>query len=260
MHIPSTTRISIKQAFRFSWRTCIANLRFFVPIIVGFILLGAIADMAERHQGALASFGNLLASVAQFVLMIGVINLSLRLVRKESITWRDLWVPSRILPFLAASITFAVPFIIALLAYVVFFFRVIPHGLLSLTQTGIVVSTMGIYAIIGCFFLMMLGFLYYLSFFFYQIVAVDEGLWPLRVFKRAREITRDNRRFLVVFLVVLGVFNILGAMTIIGLFITVPLSLMMTVYVYERLRKHALGQSSEFPVPQPPEIAPTVEA
>jgi uncharacterized membrane protein len=70
----------------------------------------------------------------------------------------------------------------------------------------------------------------------YGYVIVDRGLGPIDALKRSAAITHGARLALFGFAIVLMLLNIVGALALlIGLFVTIPISMVAMAYVYRKL-------------------------
>lgn len=77
----------------------------------------------------------------------------------------------------------------------------------------------------------------------YLIVEKDMGV--MEALKKSAELTKGSRNNLFLFTILVALINILGALVfVIGLFATIPTTMMAMVYVYKKL-------SSESPSPEP---------
>jgi uncharacterized membrane protein len=67
-------------------------------------------------------------------------------------------------------------------------------------------------------------------------LVIDKNLGPLEAIKGSWKITRGNVWNLFFLSILLGLINLLGLLClVIGLFITVPLSMLATAFVYRKL-------------------------
>lgn len=143
--------------------------------------------------------------VVSVFVSLGLINFSLSAHDNiETVTIGDLWNPAPFWRFLGAYILVALTIFVGLLLFV------IP----------------GIIASLG------LGFAPYL--------AIDRALGPVDAYQGSWQITKGNKlQLLLLFLALLGL-NILGALAlIVGLLVTVPLSLIATAHAYRVLEARA---------------------
>jgi uncharacterized membrane protein len=105
-------------------------------------------------------------------------------------------------------------------------------------------------SVVSFILLIIPGILFMLTFGFYGYIIADEiGIGPVAAFKHSAVITKDNRWQLFFFgLTLLGI-NILGALALgVGLFITVPISMLATGFVYRWLSDRASHLAPATPV------------
>jgi uncharacterized membrane protein len=67
-------------------------------------------------------------------------------------------------------------------------------------------------------------------------LIVDKNLGPIEAIKKSWSVTRGNTWNLFFFGILLGLINILGMVCLlVGLFITIPLGMLATTFVYRKL-------------------------
>jgi len=98
--------------------------------------------------------------------------------------------------------------------------------------------------LIGTVFLVVPGVIAALMFFYTGYIVVDKGTGPLEALKQSHAITDGAKWDLFLFSLALLVVNFIGAMVVIvGLLVSVPVSLMASVYVYRRLSPAAAEEA-----------------
>ena len=99
---------------------------------------------------------------------------------------------------------------------------------------------LGIITFIGFVLLIIPGIYFLLTYLFAPIIAIDSGLTIYESFTESARITKGNKMKLILLLLTLGLSNILGAMAlIVGLLVSIPVSMLAYVHVYRTLRKVA---------------------
>ncbi|AZR73372.1 hypothetical protein BBF96_08240 [Anoxybacter fermentans] len=82
------------------------------------------------------------------------------------------------------------------------------------------------------------GIIWWIKFRFFSYFIVDKGFGPIKALKKSSEITRDVKLDLFLFEVLLRFINVVGALClVVGLVITVPVTLVANAYVYRELLK-----------------------
>ena len=97
---------------------------------------------------------------------------------------------------------------------------------------------------IGFFLLFFPGVIWALKYQFFGYLIVEKGMSPMEALRKSGNITYGKKWFLLLFWIVLLCLNILGAIVAgIGLLVTIPVSLLATVYIYKKLsEKHTTNQ------------------
>jgi hypothetical protein len=91
--------------------------------------------------------------------------------------------------------------------------------------------------VLGGFILLIIpGFIFAIMFQFWSCLMLDQRLGPVEALKRSRSITRGVKWKLFAFALLMWAINLLGTLACcIGLFATLPLTLVATVWVYRQL-------------------------
>jgi uncharacterized membrane protein len=197
------SNFSKKEAISYGFKLAKENLFFFVVLFVIVILVSAVISILSRlaaHEPAFAFVLWLLQTIINLVIGIGVINICLKFLDNKKPKYKDLFYYKPIVNYVLASIV---------------------EGL-------IVVGGFILLIIPGIFFALRLQFTCYL--------IVDKNLGPIEAIKTSWKITKGNAWSLFFFGILLGLINILGVLCLlVGLFITVPLSMLATTFVYRKL-------------------------
>jgi uncharacterized membrane protein len=194
---------SKKEAINFGFDLAKKNLAFFVGLFL--ITLGiAVFMMALRLSAANAPFVAFVIWIIQtaidLVIGIGLIHITLKFIDKKKAKYKDL-----------------------------FYYKPIVNYFLASLLTGLIIFGGFILLIIpGIYFAVRLKYACYL--------VVDKNLSPVDAVKESWKITKGSVWNLFFFGIVLCLINILGFLClIVGLFITVPLSMLATTFVYRKL-------------------------
>lgn len=196
---------SKKEAIAFGFEVAKKNISFFVSllVIVAIVYLGLqffqIALNGQRN--ALASFlYAVIFWLVNVVISMGVIRISLRFVDGRTPKLSDVFRTNSVLSFILVSVVRS--FIVLV-------------GILLLIVPGIIWSIKLQYA----------GYL-----------VVDKGMGTVDALNKSWEITKGVKLNLFLFGIILVLINILGFLAIlVGLIITVPLSMVANAFVYRRL-------------------------
>ena len=146
--------------------------------------------------------------VVSMMISLSLVSLSLKIVRDHSFTFADLYYPilssKRVIKFIVLSIIYVVA---------------VGLGFVLLIVPGIYIAV---------------------RYFFYPYVAVEHEDADLQsLVKMSYRLTNNHFWPVLAFIILTILLNILGAaLLIVGLFVTVPVTMFATAYMYNRLKEH----------------------
>jgi len=98
----------------------------------------------------------------------------------------------------------------------------------------------GLIVFAGTILLIIPGIIWGIQFCFYDYFIVDKGLGPIEALKRSSAITKGVKWDLFAFFLILSGINLLGALCLlIGLFVTIPTTMVALAFVYRKLMDQA---------------------
>jgi len=209
---------SIKEAIKYGWKATKEHLFFLVSLVVGIFVINAGFSYAEKFFDS--SGNNLLVfvfSVASlligFLISIGLIYITLKIYDENKATYKDLLEPAPLLwRFIGASVVYLL---------------IVIAGLILLIVPGIIWA---------------------IKYKFYKYALIDEKLGVMDSIRKSGDITNGEKWHIFLFGLVLGLLNLLGALAaLVGLFVTIPITIMATVYVYRKLLHQELVSVPEKP-------------
>lgn len=210
----ATERFSMSEAVRFGWDTVTSNFGYFLGLSLLVILISGVPGIMKYITASDSYFINTLFEIGSQViglfLGMGMLHIALRFADgKQSDIGH-------------------------LLSFRPVFFKY----LLGSIMYGLIVA-------VGLVLLIVPGIIWGIQFQYFAYFIIDEGLDPVKALKRSSEITRGAKGDLFLYaLLILGI-NILGFLALlVGMFITVPLSLVASAWVFRKLS-------------QSPAVAPT---
>jgi hypothetical protein len=217
-------KFSKGEAIRFGWNTFTKH----APLLVGVFLIIAIVQfffhvLARSMHGGGSAIILLLGFIVEIVLSVGLTKLSLKLVAGKPASFRDL---IDVTPELAG--------------------RYLGVWILYVIAVGI-----------GSVLLIIPGIYLAFALSFACYIVVDQKTGVIQSLKESRNLVKGEWWNVFFFGVLLVLLNFLGAIVLfVGLFVTAPISILATVYVYTKLR------DAELPGPvlaEPPMVqsAPT---
>ncbi len=213
-------RFSIKEAIQFGWDTMKNNLFFFVILLIVVIgvsiLLDIVSELLILVPAALFISEDILLIIVGVILSIiiisittfvrtlitmGVTKISLKFSNNEEGEYEDL-----------------------ISCYPLFF----KYLLSSIVYMLIVMG--------GFILLIIPGIIWAIQFQFYNYFIIDKGLGPIEALKSSSIITKGVKWKLLGFLIVILLINLVGALALlIGLFATIPTTMVAVAFVYRKL-------------------------
>jgi uncharacterized membrane protein len=197
-------RFSIGDSIKFGWDTMKGNAGFFIVLII-------VAALIENIPGAIGNFAKdfplisfllfFIGWLLGFIVQMGLIKISLKFCDGIRGKLDDLLSSFDLLwKFIASSII---------------------YGLIVLGGTLLLVVP---------------GIIWAVKFSLFPYFLVDRGMGPIEAIKASGEATQDTKMHLFLFGLILGVLNIAGALVLlVGLFATIPTSMVAYAYVYRTL-------------------------
>lgn len=201
---------SIEECFKFGWQTFKARPWFFVAL---FLIIIGISIMLGLSEAFLTlAIGKVLGSLVHAVLAIassmfyaiGLITIYLKAHDDvHAPTLKDLWQPRYFWNYLG---------------FFALFILIVGVGFVLLIIPGIILA---------------------LTFGLGKYLVIDRGLGPVEALKESRRITKGSRLKLFLLMLVIILLNIVGTIAfLVGLFVTVPVSLLALVHAYRVLEKN----------------------
>jgi uncharacterized membrane protein len=198
-------KFSISDALKYGWESFKANIPFFIGFMVVMGLLTVVPDyiadkVFEPRSGGLVAVKIVLRLIG---LVLGMASTRLSL---------DIYDSGQ--PDLSRIGTI-VPQIPSYLVGKILYGLIVLVGLVLLIIPGIVVAYMFLYV----------GYL-----------IIDRGLGPIDALSESRTLTDGYKMDLFLFSLVVAVINVIGVVCLfVGLFVTIPTTLMASAYIYRRL-------------------------
>jgi uncharacterized membrane protein len=197
----NTNTFSISEAFAFGWASFKKDPWFFVGATLALWVFSFIINMLTRnHSGILGVIGFLIGLAASTVVTIAYAKIALSTNAGAHVSWNDLWAPNYFLPMLGTMILQGICIVV---------------GLILLIVPGIIVA-------------LMLAFS--------QLIVVDQGKMPIEALKESFHLTKGHLWQLFLFALAVIAANIVGAvLLVVGLLVSVPVTLIAAAYVYKKL-------------------------
>jgi len=206
---------SITEAIKYGWKTLREHFVFLTSLIVGLFIINIGINVAtqalDKADLNLLLFATTILSVVVSVIIgMGLIYVALKLYDENMAGYRDILEPAPLFwRYLGSSIVYVV------------------------------------IVILGLILLIVPGIIWAIKYNFYKYAVIDEKLGVMDSIRRSGEITKGEKWHLFLFGIVLVLLNVLGALAfIVGLIVTIPITMMAVVYVYRKLLHRKLVPAS----------------
>ncbi len=214
---------SVEEALQYGWNIMKDNIWYFLGVlIVAWALAGVphiIAGILQRESIGLSFFFRIIGWVADIIVSIGLITIALKFLDKQEPKFEDLF------------------------SFKPYFWKYLGASIL----TGLIVW-------IGFLLLIVPGIYWALKFQFFGYFVVGQGRDPVEAMRMSSRITHTVKWKLFGFGLVLALINAVGAICLfIGLFVTVPVTLLAYSSVYRKLLEQTESAQAG---PATPEAAP----
>lgn len=196
---------SKKEAIDFGFKTAKKNILFFLSVFVVWAMVTVISSALQNslnvnRQPFLSFIFSILTWVVSSIIAMGIINISLKFVEGKTPKLKDIYYTKNLFNFILASVIRAI---------------IIFAGLILFIIPGIIFSIKLQYS---------------------QYLIVDKNLDAIDSIKKSWEMTKGVKWNLFLLGLILGLINILGILALlVGILITVPLTLVANAYVYRKL-------------------------
>jgi uncharacterized membrane protein len=234
---------SIRESFRFAWSTFRTNNVLVFQIVLtlfGLEILSAIVDKTLAHS-TLGSLLNLAFSVALFVLEVGVFLVSLKLVRGLPAQYRELAPPSQLVwrTFLAGILIDLLIAAVILVGAALVFGSAYLSGaatLHSFDSARVPLLLWGVYGVIA---LVVVSLVLYVATRYSMVwYAILDSAGIRESLSASAKLTRGSIAHLLLFTLASCLLNALGFLFfIVGLLVTLPLTMLALAHIYTRLRE-----------------------
>lgn len=195
------TPFTIKEAVHFGWNAFKKDPWFFIGVTAVLMAFSMVVNgLTGGGHGFGAFLGFLISLLASTVVAVAYTRLALSTVAGAHVGWDGLWAPQ-------------------------FYF--------SMLGTTILQSAL---VLVGFILLIIPGIIASLLLSLSQLSVVDKNLSPVDAIKESYRLTRPHLWQMFLFVLTLMVLNILGLIAlVVGLLVTIPVSLLAFAYVYKKL-------------------------
>lgn len=241
---------SIRAIIKQSWEVFEREWKVLAGAAFAYLIISMLTGGDEKNMSTAQEVIGLLINLLVAYLYIGALRITLRMIRGEAYTWAHLKTSGKqLLTIIGAAILYALfPIVLVGAAFLIG-----GVGMFAAAFTLGVAGGVGF--IIGmCLFIVVI-LLYSLRFGMWIYFVMDRNYKPVAALKASWKATRGSTLRLFGFVVITCFAFVIGMIPFgLGLLIVLPVYLLAQAAIYERLAKHMLGESSEFPVEQPAEL------
>jgi uncharacterized membrane protein len=194
-----------REAIDFGFDIAKKNIVFFLGVFVIWALVTIFSSTVQGNLNAnkqflLSFLFSLLMWLISSIISMGIINISLQFVDNKKPNLKDIFYTQKVFNFILASI------IRTVIVFVGFVLLIVP------------------------------GIIFSLKFQFSDYLIVDKKFDAVDSLKGSWEMTKGIKANLLIFRILLALINVVGLLcVVVGLFITVPLSMLASAYVYRKL-------------------------
>ncbi len=204
-------KFSKREAISFGWNTMNHNLGFFIGFLIAwgllYIIPAVIAEITGKENVFLGAILRLADFTLTIIILMGLVKTALRFCDNEKGRFSDLFSQ-----------------------YGLFFRYLFARILYGLIVFG------------GTLLLIVPGFIWGIKFCFFEYFVIDKGLGPIEALKKSSAITKGHKWNLFVFFLMISGINLLGALCLfVGLFATIPTTIIAAAFVYRKLLSQTHG-------------------
>jgi len=197
-------KFSKKEAINFGFEKAKSNWQFFIPVV----LIAVLVNFSPRLDFKLPATGAIALAIAlaigfwilRLVVEIGLITISLKFVDNKKAELADILTYKPLVNYALGSVLY------------------------------------GLIVVAGLILLIVPGIIWAIKLQYYSYLIIDKNLGPIAALKKSWKITKGVKWHLFLFALLLGLINILGVLMLgVGLFITIPTTMIASAYVYRKL-------------------------
>ena len=194
---------SKREALGFGWKITKENFWFFFALLIVIVLVGFFPEIVRvtLEERRFLILAHIIALILLLILDMGFVKICLKFYDQEKPRFSDLFSQY--------------PLFFKMLFGLIFYTLIVIFGKILLIIPGIVFA---------------------IRFYLFYYFIIDKGLGPIAALKESWRATRGVGWNLFAFLLLIGIINLLGALAfLIGLFLTIPITMVATVFVYRKL-------------------------
>ena len=200
---------SKKEAVHFGFEKAKKNIVFFIGVFVIVVAVSAVSGLIQmsftlENQPVTYIILNIFTFILNSIIGMGVIKITLEILDKKKAKFSDLFYTKPIVNFILGSLI------------------------------------RGVITVIGFVLLIIPGIIFSIRLQYVTYLIVDKNMSAVDAIYKSWSMTKGNSWNLFFFGILLFLINVLGALLfLVGLFVTVPLTMLATTHVYRKLLLHS---------------------
>lgn len=224
-------------AIRYGWCTTKRHIGFFIGLIIIMVLVSMITgaiQAALKNQAFLNFIVNVATIALNIIMSIGITKILLELYDNKVLSYKELFTNwSFFWRYLGSSLLQAIIVFIGCIPAILF----IIFSVFQYIANGGFYSTANIFlTILVTLILSLIGIYLQFRYYFVCYFVIDKNYGPIEALHASAYITNGSKWNLFLLNLLLILINIIGILCLfIGLFFTIPLTMMTTVYAYKKL-------------------------
>lgn len=240
-----THTFSIKEAIIFGWHKLKTHSSLVFAVVLTMFALQVVSSLVEKglEGTAIGAAASVVLAILGIVLGAGMTLIFLKLAKGEHTHYRDI-VPKLGLVwryFLTSFLTGLISFLPLMVGALVSLALLVPTGAINFSEGSPAQgSPAALFVLAGLVMLVALGFAIYFAIRYSMArLAVLEGAGVMESLPKSTKLTHNIKWRLVLFMLAIAGLNILGFLAlVVGLLVTVPVSVLAFAHVYLKLKSH----------------------
>lgn len=239
-----THAFSIKEAIHFGWHKLKSNSRLVFGVVLTMFALQVASSMVENSlkDTVLGAVASLVLAVLGIILGAGATLIVLKLAKGEHAHYRDI-VPAMGLVwryFCTSLLTGIITFLPLMAGGLVSLAILASTGSINFSEGAPIVGHEVYFALAAVVILVSFAFAVYFAIrYSFARLAVLDGADILESLKKSTKLTHNIKWRMVLFVLAIIVLNLLGLVAlVVGLLVTIPISLLAFAHVYLKLKAH----------------------
>lgn len=206
---------SISEALKYGWTQTKAHYAFFLVIGIIVFVITHLLDSMSKSDDVTVVVANLISIIFTLFINVGMVKVLLKIVNNSKPTHQEFFsiTPQQFFRYLGCSILYGLLVLIGLVLLII-------PGIIAIVR---------------------------LQFGYYFLIEKDMG--PVDALKASWDATRGHGMDLFLFVLMFAIINFIGAIFFgIGLIVTIPITMIATVFIYKKLTSAMIPQVTVVPL------------